>query len=153
PDPVINCGEGFDTAQIDFPQNGPDATPVECEAVHERAPNSFLPPDTPPAPEPPVQPPPSRPRVDRRPPQTRIATAPPRVLPTRRVPRRVVFGFAANERATFACRLDRRRAAACKSPRAYRVGVGLHVFRVTATDAAGNVDPSPAVFRFRVRRR
>ncbi|HEX6986197.1 MAG TPA: hypothetical protein VF170_12525, partial [Planctomycetaceae bacterium] len=36
PDPTIDCGDGFDTAQIDFPQNGPDAAPGGCEAVHER---------------------------------------------------------------------------------------------------------------------
>jgi len=65
----------------------------------------------------------------------------------------VVFRFGANESSTFVCRLDRRRQAPCSSPRAYRVGVGRHVFRVTATDAAGNTDPSPAAFRFRVRRR
>ena len=155
PDPVIDCGEGFDTAQIDFPENGPDAAPVGCEAVHERAPNSFRPPDTPPAPEPPVEPPPPPPPppVDRKPPQTRIATGPRKVLTLTRGPRRVVFRFSASERATFVCRLDRRRPVACTSPRAYRVGAGAHVFRVTATDAAGNADPSPAVFRFRVRRR
>ncbi len=67
--------------------------------------------------------------------------------------RRVVFRFSADEQAKFVCRLDRRKPAPCASPRAYMVGVGAHVFRVTATDAAGNSDPSPAVFRFRVRRR
>jgi hypothetical protein len=67
--------------------------------------------------------------------------------------RQVQFRFSANERSTFVCRLDRRRPTHCSSPRAYRVGAGAHVFRVTATDAAGNSDPSPALFRFRVRRR
>ena len=73
PDPVIDCGEGFDTALIDFPENGPDAAPIGCESVEERAPNSFRPPDTPPDPEPPADrrstasapPPPAR---DRKPP-------------------------------------------------------------------------------------
>jgi hypothetical protein len=158
PDPVIDCGEGFDTAQIDFPENGPDAAPIECEAIHERAPNSFRPPDTPPTPEGPVasvvppSPPPKPPR-DRTPPRTRIERGPRKVFALTRGPRRVVFRFSANERSTFVCRLDRRRTARCSSPRSYRVGAGRHVFRVTATDAAGNRDPSPAVFRFRVRRR
>jgi Ca2+-binding RTX toxin-like protein len=53
PDPTIDCGSGFDTAQIDRAQNGPDAAPAGCEAVEERAPNSFRPPDTPPDPGPP----------------------------------------------------------------------------------------------------
>ncbi len=48
PDPTIDCGEGWDTALIDFPENGPDAGPVNCEDVEERAPNSFRPPGTPP---------------------------------------------------------------------------------------------------------
>ncbi len=158
PDPVIDCGEGFDTAQIDFPENGPDAAPIGCEAIHERAPNSFRPPDTPPAPEPPVEPtikppPPPPPPRDRTPPRTRIDLGPRKVLTMTRRPRRVAFRFGANEDSTFVCRLDRRRPAGCSSPRAYGVGAGRHIFRVTATDAAGNTDPSPAVFRFRVRRR
>lgn len=157
PDPVIDCGEGFDTAQIDFPQNGPDAAPSGCEAIHEREPNSFRPPDTPPDPEPPPPPPPPpppKPRVDRTPPRTRILAAPRRRLSlTGSAARRVVFRFAANERATFVCKLDRRKPVRCASPRAYSVGHGPHTFRVTATDSAGNADPSPAVVRFRVRRR
>ncbi|HEY1355910.1 MAG TPA: hypothetical protein VGF09_06310, partial [Solirubrobacterales bacterium] len=157
PDPVIECGEGFDTAQIDFPENGPDAAPIECEAIHERAPNSFRPPDTPPAPEPPIEPtvkppPPPRPPRDRTPPRTRIDRGPRKVLSLTKGRRRVVFRFTASERSTFVCRLDHHRPARCSSPRAYRVGVGHHVFRVTATDAAGNSDPSPALFSFRVRR-
>jgi Ca2+-binding RTX toxin-like protein len=155
PDPVIECGEGFDTAQIDLPENGPDAVPVGCEAIHERAPNSFRPPDTPPTPPPPAAGPPLRPpaRPDRTPPRTMIVTGPRTALTLTRGRRRVVFRFSANEPSTFACRLDRRHPTRCSSPRAYRVGAGPHVFRVTASDAAGNTDPTPAVFRFRVRRR
>jgi Ca2+-binding RTX toxin-like protein len=96
--------------------------------------------------------PPRRP-LDRTPPRTRVDRGPRKVLTLTRGPRRVVFRFGANESSTFVCRVDRHRQAPCSSPRAYRVGVGRHVFRVTATDAAGNTDPSPAVFRFRVRRR
>jgi Ca2+-binding RTX toxin-like protein len=155
PDPIIDCGEGFDTAQIDFPENGPDAAPVGCEAIHERAPNSFRPPDTPPnpSPPPPLEPPVAR--LDLTPPQTRIATGPRKVFRIgRRGRRRVLFRFSASEPSSrFTCRLDRRRPVTCVSPRAFTVGVGVHTFRVAATDAAGNVDPSPAVFRFRVRRR
>jgi Ca2+-binding RTX toxin-like protein len=154
PDPVIDCGEGFDTAQIDRPENGPDAAPVGCESIHERDPNSFRPPDTPPDPNPPppeplIEPPPG----DRTPPRTRISARPRKLLAARSGKRRVAFRFSADERSTFRCRLDRRRAAACASPRAYRVGPGKHTFRVVATDAAGNTDPTPAVFRFRVSRR
>ena len=67
-------------------------------------------------------------------------------------PRRVVFAFASSEAGSrFRCRLDRRPYRACVSPRAYRVGLGRHTFRAFAIDAAGNADPSPARFEFRLR--
>lgn len=50
-DPTVDCGEGFDTALVDFAPHA-DGPPVDCESVEERAPNSFRPPDTPPDPEP-----------------------------------------------------------------------------------------------------
>ena len=103
--------------------------------------------------EPPLPPPPPPP-VDRTQPQTRLATGmPKRVRAGRNGRRRVVFRFSSNERgASFVCRLDRRRAAPCVSPRAYTVAIGAHAFRVTATDAEGNADPSPALIRFHVLR-
>jgi Ca2+-binding RTX toxin-like protein len=155
PDPVVDCGAGFDTALIDRPQNGPDATPTECESVEERDPNSFRPPDTPPNPalEALISSPPPPPR-DRRPPQTRIAHRPAKVLTTRGRRRSVVFSFVADERGVrFRCRLDRKPFTTCHSPRSYKVGPGAHTFRVFAIDAAGNRDRSPAVFPFRLRRR
>src|SRR5262249_3400899 len=96
PDPVIDCGDGFDTAQIDFPETAPDAAPTEGEGTHERPPNSSRPPDTPPPPVPPVEPtakppPPPRPPRDRTPPRTRIERGPRRVLSLARGRRRVVF--------------------------------------------------------------
>jgi Ca2+-binding RTX toxin-like protein len=155
PDPTIDCGPGFDTALIDRPENGPDAAPVDCESVEERDPNSFRPPDTPPNPAPEAlvssQPPQAQ---DRTPPATRIAHRPAKVVTARGRRRSVVFSFAADERGVrFRCRLDRKPFAACRSPRSYRVGLGGHTFRVFAIDAAGNRDPSPALFAFRVRRR
>lgn len=51
----------------------------------------------------------------------------------------------------FRCKLDRRAETSCQSPRVYRrLGVGKHVFRVWAIDAAGNRDSSPARWVFRV---
>lgn len=171
-DAVIDCGSGFDTAQIDIPTGGyADPAPTGCEAVHERPPNSFRPPDTPPAP--PESPPPSppasilpsqpipssptaspRPPRDGTPPRTRILHRPHRLVFARHRWRRVAFAFASSEAGSrFRCRLDRRRVRPCRSPRRYRVRRGRHVFRVYATDAAGNRDRSPARFRFRMRRR
>lgn len=169
PDPFVDCGEGFDTALIDFAPIA-DGPPVGCEAVEERAPNSFRPPDTPPDPDPdpepetaappapPVVKPPKVPRqpiepTDRTAPATRLGHRPRRTLalPEHRRRLRVAFAFAASEpRTRFRCRLDRGPFRPCRSPRAFRVAAGRHVFRVFATDTAGNRDRSPAVFRFRV---
>lgn len=170
-DPTVSCGEGFDTALIDFAPHA-DGPPVGCESVEERAPNSFRPPDTPPDPEPepppdPAPAPPLPPQVsppalqplppqrrDRTPPATRLRHRPAAKVFASGPRRRVAFAFKASERgARFRCRLDRRRFRPCRSPRAYRVRPGRHTFRVFAIDAVGNRDRSPVVVRFRVRRR
>ena len=159
-DPLIDCGGGFDTALIDHPQYG-DATPTDCESVEARNPDSFRPPDTPPDPDPapeqlvaPPPPPPPPPRVDRRSPQTRIVHRPRKLVWTGGKRRRIAVRFRADERGVrFRCKIDRRRAFGCRSPRRFRVGLGRHVVRVWAIDAAGNRDRSPALARFRVRRR
>jgi len=63
--------------------------------------------------------------------------------------RRVMFGFTSTEsHVTFQCRLDKKAWGACTSPKRLRVTKGWHVFKVRAVDAAGNVDPTPARFRF-----
>ncbi|HWA53765.1 MAG TPA: calcium-binding protein [Solirubrobacterales bacterium] len=161
-DPIVDCGEGFDTALIDF---APviDGPPVNCESVEERAPNSFRPPDTPadPQPEPEVEPPPPppkrarpQPQPDRTPPATRLRHHPAALLFAAAPRRRVSFAFAASEpNAGFRCRLDRQAWRPCRSPRAYLVRPGRHVFRAFAIDAAGNRDRSPLAFKFSVRRR
>jgi Ca2+-binding RTX toxin-like protein len=154
-DPTVDCGEGFDTALIDFAPAFTDGPPVGCESVEERAPDSFRPPDTPP--ESPAPPPallPAPPPPDRTPPATRLRRRPPALLFASGPRRRVAFAFAASEPAArFRCRLDRRPFRPCRSPRAYLVSPGRHTFRVFAIDAAGNRDRSPALVRFKVRRR
>jgi pimeloyl-ACP methyl ester carboxylesterase len=69
----------------------------------------------------------------------------------RRARRGLKFKFASGEPGAteFECRLDQRSYRACKSPR--RVNndrLGRHAFRVRATDARGNVEPKPAVWRY-----
>ncbi len=56
------------------------------------------------------------------------------------------FAFTSNEAdVSFACALDGAAYAACSSPTQYpALGDGEHTFAVRATDAAGNVDPTPA---------
>lgn len=57
------------------------------------------------------------------------------------------FGFSSSESdSTFQCSLDAGAASSCTAPKAYNsLGLGPHTFSVTATDATGNVDPTPAV--------
>jgi Ca2+-binding RTX toxin-like protein len=153
-DPVIDCGDDIDRALIDFPQYG-DATPVNCEAVREAAPNSFqLLPDFPIPPPPipaPVAKPPAR---DRTTPRTKILARPRAILTTTKARRRVVFRFSSNERgSTFRCKLDRKPYRVCVSPRAYALAPGKHTVRVYAVDASGNADRSPALLSLRIRRR
>jgi Ca2+-binding RTX toxin-like protein len=161
PDPTIDCGEGFDTAQIDFPENGPDAAPVGCENVEERAPNSFRPPGTPPNPNPPAATTPAatssvppRPKPDRIAPRTSLLHRPATVVFTSAKRRRVAVSFASNEAgSSFRCKLDGGPFKPCRSPRAYMVWPGRHTIRIYAIDAAGNRDKTPASVSFRVRRR
>lgn len=161
PDPTIDCGEGFDAAQIDFPENGPDAAPVNCEDVEERAPNSFRPPGTPPDPNPPAATTPAvtssvppRPKPDRIAPRTSLLHRPPAVVFTSAKRRRVAVSFVSNEPgSSFRCKLDGGPFRPCRSPRAYMVRPGRHTIRVYAIDAAGNRDRTPAVIGLRVRRR
>jgi hypothetical protein len=51
----------------------------------------------------------------------------------------------------FQCKLDRRKATACRSPQRYaNLAPGRHSFKAWAIDAAGNKDATPAKRRFRV---
>ncbi len=69
--------------------------------------------------------------------------------------RKATFRFGSGESgSTFACKLDRKRFRACTSPKTYKkLKRGKHVFRVKARDRAGNLDPTPVVKRFKIRKR
>jgi len=55
-------------------------------------------------------------------------------------------------RSTFTCKLDRKKARPCKSPKRYRnLDEGKHKVIVKAIDADGNPDPTPAKAKFRIR--
>jgi Ca2+-binding RTX toxin-like protein len=151
-DSVIDCGEGLDSATIDIPTPSyADPPPVNCERVREGAVEDFRTvTELPPPPLLPVAAPPP----DRTSPRTRITTRPPKRVRTKTRRHRVVFRFSSSEPASrFRCKLDRKPYWPCVSPRAYVVGLGRHAFRVFAVDAAGNADPTPALFRFKLRRR
>ncbi len=79
--------------------------------------------------------------TDTTPPDTTITSGP----ATSTTSTTASFVFSATESATFECRLDGGSWGTCSSPKAYSaVAVGAHTFNVRATDAAGNVDASPA---------
>lgn len=84
-------------------------------------------------------------------PSTLILKRPPQVVRTRAAAARLVFRFGSNQsNATFLCRVDRSRFRACPSRFVRRFALGRHVLKVKARGSDGLVDPTPAVFRFRV---
>jgi hypothetical protein len=79
-------------------------------------------------------------------PATKILTGPPR----RSAAERAVFKFASEPDVIFECKLDKGKFKSCKSPKTYKkLKVGKHVFKVRATDKAGNVG-KPAKRKFTV---
>lgn len=97
------------------------------------------------------QPPPQPPaNPDTTPPDTVADRGPKR----KSAKRKATFRFSSEPGATFSCRLDQKQPKPCTSPvKVKRLKRGKHVFEVTATDAAGNADPTPARFRFKVVRK
>lgn len=80
------------------------------------------------------------PRPDTTPPDTTITSGPPNSTSPDST-----FTFTSTEAgSTFKCGVDGSPATTCTSPKAYSFGVGTHTVTVAATDAAGNVDPTPA---------
>ncbi len=69
--------------------------------------------------------------------------------------RKATFRFASGEAGSkFLCKLDKRRYRPCTSPKTYRsIAPGRHAFRVKARDPAGNVDATPTIKRFKIKRR
>jgi subtilisin family serine protease len=85
-------------------------------------------------------------------PRTFIRKKPPHVVRTRSRRAKVVFIFGSDQTGvTFACRIDTGLFKPCRERLVRRFPVGLHVVRVFARNAAGNGDPTPAVYRFRVK--
>jgi Bacterial Ig domain len=61
------------------------------------------------------------------------------------------FQFVSNEPgSSFMCKLDKKAFAACVAPKTVRVKTGKHTFKVEAVDPAGNIDPTPAVYHWKV---
>jgi subtilase family protein len=91
--------------------------------------------------------------IDTRPPRTAIAKHPRKLIRTHRRLVRESFRFRSSEAgATFVCKVDRGLLRFCGRRYSRRFGVGRHTVQVRSRDRAGNVDRSPAVFHFRVKR-
>ena len=88
--------------------------------------------------------------VDTRAPKTRLTHEPPSATRVRSAR----FRFAANERRVrFACKLDESPWRRCRSPQSFaNLTEASHRFAVRARDRAGNVDGTPAVWRWAVDR-
>jgi hypothetical protein len=89
--------------------------------------------------------------LDRLAPHTFFLAHPRALIDAGNAKARAIFRFGSNETAaTFFCRADAEPYRRCRARRAWRFAAGPHVVRVKARDAAGNFDPTPAVYRFRV---
>jgi hypothetical protein len=71
--------------------------------------------------------------------------------PKKRTPKaKAKFLFSSSEVGSrFTCKLDKKPAASCTSPKTFKVKVGKHKVLIQAIDAAGNADASPASFKWR----
>jgi hypothetical protein len=100
---------------------------------------------------PPPPPPPPPPPGDTAAPDTQITKGP--AAKTKN--RQAGFDFTSTEPgSTFNCAVDGQQAfRPCTSPTALKVSRGTHTFSVQATDAAGNVDPTPATYTWKVRKK
>ena len=86
-------------------------------------------------------------------PKTFFRHKPPKFIRTRGRWGRAVFRFGSNEAGVaFLCQFDRKRYRRCGRRFVRRFRPGRHVLRVKARDRTGNVDPTPAIYRFRVKR-
>jgi hypothetical protein len=128
---TVSCGDGTDSASTDL-ADPPDLGAFGCETVAMQ--------DTPPAPGPPDTPP-----------DTEIIQSPARE--TKR--NGAKFKFKATEAgSTFECSRDASPYRPCSSPKRFdNLKRGKHVFKVRATDAAGNTDPTTAKYEWKVKKK
>ena len=79
-------------------------------------------------------------------PQTTITKKPAKRVTSKKVR----FTFTSDEAGvTFQCKRDAKAYKSCTSPFRWKVKLGKHVLLVRAVDAAGNVDATPARYRFK----
>jgi hypothetical protein len=118
---------------------------IFCYTGPSSAPASSLP-----CPEPRTTPPGGGPGPDTDPPETTITKKPKKASASRRAK----FSFASDEpNSRFECKLDKGQFKSCDSPFKKKVDLGKHRFKVRAIDAAGNVDRTPASYKWKVEKK
>ncbi len=86
-------------------------------------------------------------------PDTTLTKTPKRKVFTQKRKARVAFAFSsATAGATFECSVDGKAFRSCTSGQKFRLKVGKHTFAVRAL-ASGLTDPTPATYRFKIKRR
>lgn len=90
---------------------------------------------------------------DTDPPETTLTKTPKKKVKSKKKKKKVTFEFISDEPGTFTCKLDAAPAQSCTSPFSKKVKKGRHTFSVFATDEAGNADPTPAQYSFKVKRK
>lgn len=91
------------------------------------------------------------------PPDTSLGLHPKRLVKTKKPRAKVKFTFSSSAPGShFQCSLDGGPFAACNSPKVLRIRAKphpkQHTFQVRAVDAGGKADPTPATYRFKVKR-
>ena len=93
------------------------------------------------------------PPTDTTAPETTLTRTPRKKVKSKRKRKKVAFAFTSSEPgSTFRCTLDGA-AKPCDGSFAGKVKLGRHTFAVAATDAAGNTDPTPATYGWKLKRK
>jgi thermitase len=120
---------------LDTGEEQPPEIPL---APTEEIPNPFIPPEIPRA---------------KRAPNTSFLRRPAKTLHTAGATAKAEFKFGSNEQGVvFFCKVDQRPLRRCGRRTVLHLAAGSHVLRVKARDTDGNTDPTPAVYRFGVKR-
>jgi hypothetical protein len=86
-------------------------------------------------------------------PDTAFTKTPKNKVRTTKKRAKVTFAFTSTVGGSFQCSLDGPEFKPCTSPRTFKAKLGRHVFRVRSVSSEGVVDPTPAAYVFKVKRK
>jgi hypothetical protein len=146
---TINHGSSLPAGKLIAATQTLPATPPATESTSELSAAFSTVVPSPPGPGPGPGPEPGPQPGDTEPPETTITGAP----KDKTKKKTASFQFGSSEPgSTFECKLDDGAFQSCSSPRNVKVKKGKHSFQVRATDAAGNIDPTPATDTWKVKK-